>query len=144
MSRETGEALTTKWELRKAVEEDPDDRLSCFALADMFEEQGWGDLAFCYRWMGWFDRRPGKREGERLRKRLVWYKEDAFLLYPDGEEDRYRRLPHARLPKLIYLAMEPRNPEYLLFATWEQAVTDLSKGLARVRALLQQPPERKT
>jgi hypothetical protein len=135
--------LSDRWELKKAVEQDPNDRLSCYALADLLEEQGWGDLSFCYRWMGWFDRRPGKREGQRLKKRIVWYKEGATLYYPYGEDERYRSLPHAHLPPLVYLAMEPKNSEYLLYTSWAQAVTDLARGLARMRGLLTQPPERK-
>jgi hypothetical protein len=135
--------LSEKWELKKAIEQDPGDRLSCYAMADMLEERGWMDLAFCYRWMGWFDRRPGKREGARLRKPIVWYKEGASFVYPYDEDERYRRLPHAHLPGLIYLAMEPKNAEYTLYTKWEQAVADLAKALAHMRALLQQPPEKK-
>jgi hypothetical protein len=66
--------LTTKWVLVKTVQREPDNRLACYALADLLEEEGWPDLSFCYRWMDWYDRRPGKREGPRLRKRFVWYK----------------------------------------------------------------------
>jgi hypothetical protein len=135
--------LTTKWELKKAVEEDPTDRLSCFAMADLLEEQGWLDLAFCYRWMGWYDRRPGKRDGPRLRKRIVWYKEGASLFFPWGEDERYFSLPHARLPGLIYTAMEPKNSEYLLYNTWDSAVRALSNGLARMRAILQPKADKK-
>jgi hypothetical protein len=39
--------------------------------------------------------------------------------------------------------MEPKNSEYLLYTKWEPAVVDLARGLARLRALLTQPPERK-
>jgi hypothetical protein len=49
----------------------------------------------------------------------------------------------AHLPPLVYLAMETGNYEYTLYKTWEQAIADLTKGLARMRTLLQQPPERK-
>jgi hypothetical protein len=135
--------LTTRWDIRKAIEDDPHDRVSCYAMADTLEEQGWIDLAFCYRWMGWYDRRPGQRKGERLKKRIVWYKEGVTLYHPYGEDERYYSLPHAHLPPLVYLAMEPKNSEYLLYTRWEQAVTDLARGLARMRGLLAQPQERK-
>jgi hypothetical protein len=39
--------------------------------------------------------------------------------------------------------METANPQYQLYRTWHQAIADLAKGLARMRALLQPPPERK-
>jgi hypothetical protein len=127
----------------KAVKQDPTDSLSCYAMADLLEEQGWMDFAFCYRWMGWYNRRPGEREGPRLRKRFVWYKEGANLFFPYGEDERYLKLPYARLPSLLYSAMEPKNADYLLYNSWETAVADLCKGLSRMRALLQQPPEKK-
>ena len=49
----------------------------------------------------------------------------------------------ARLAPLVYQSLETANYQYQLYATWEQAVNDLAKGLARLRALLQQPAARK-
>jgi hypothetical protein len=73
----------------KAAPQGPaDNLLSCNALSDLLEEEGWLNLAFCYRWMGWHNRRPGQREGKRLRKRFVWYKQGAFDGWPSDEEDR--------------------------------------------------------
>jgi len=109
-------------------------------MADLLEEEGWPDLAFCYRWMGWYDRRPGKREGKRLRKRFVWYKEGASFGFLDSEQERYDTLKMAWLPPLIYRSLDNAKPEFQLFTTWEQAVNKLAEGLARMRALLQQPP----
>jgi hypothetical protein len=132
--------MSTKWALLKAIQREPDNPLHCFAMADLLEEQGWPDLAFAYRWMGWYDRRPGYREGKRLRKRYVWYREEAFGAWP-SEATRYELLPRARLDPLIFQAMETPNPPYQLYTTWEQAVKHLAEGLARLRALLQPPPE---
>src|SRR5262249_8777747 len=36
-----GEAVSTRWALLEAVQREPDNPLPCFALADLFEEQGW-------------------------------------------------------------------------------------------------------
>jgi hypothetical protein len=133
--------VTAKWALLKAIKQEPGNRLACYAMADLLEEEGWLELAFCYRWMGWYDRRPGRREGKRLRKRFVWYRDGAFRGWVGPEEERYRNLPGARLPPLIYNTLEPANSEYVLYQTWEQAIADLTKGLARIRALLEPPPE---
>ena len=62
--------MTPKWVLLKTIQKEPGNRLACYAMADLLEEEGWLDLAFCCRWMGWCDRRPGQREGS-LRKRFV-------------------------------------------------------------------------
>jgi hypothetical protein len=70
--------LSTKWALLKTIQHEPDSKVACYAMADLLEEQGWNDLAFTCRWMGWYERRPGYREGKYLRKRFVWYKEEAF------------------------------------------------------------------
>jgi hypothetical protein len=79
----------TKWALLKTIQQEPaDNSLSCYAMADLLEEGGWLDLAFTYRWMGWYNRRPGKREGQRLRKRFVWYKKGAFGGWPSEEAER--------------------------------------------------------
>jgi hypothetical protein len=133
------EAMTARWALLKTIQEEAGNRLACYAMADLLEEQGWPDLGFCYRWMGWYDRRPGKREGKRLRKRFAWYREGARFGYLDQEVLRYANLPEARLPELVYLALQVNKPEYVLYRTWEQAVSDLAKGLARMRTLLEQP-----
>ena len=133
--------MSTKWALLKTIQREPDNKLACFAMADLLEEGGSTDLAFCYRWMGWYDRRPGKREGKYLRKRFVWYKEEAFEAWPGEEADRYNALPMARLQPLVFLAMEAGNPQYRLYQTWQQATSDLAKALAKLRALLQPPPE---
>ena len=132
--------MTAKWVLFKTVQREPSNKLACYALADLLEEEGCPDLSFCYRWMGWYDRRPGKREGSRLRKRFVWYKEGAFEGFPTDEGERYDELPNARLDPLVYQALPKANPQFQLYATWEKAVNDLSEGLARLRALLQAPP----
>jgi hypothetical protein len=132
--------MLLKWTLLKAIQREPDNALHCFAMADLLEEEGWPDLAFAYRWMGWYGRRPGYREGKRLRKRYVWYREGAFEGWPSDEAERYNALPRARLDPLVFQAMELPNYQYRLYSTWEQAVKDLSKGLARMRALLQEPP----
>src|SRR5207244_3674590 len=79
------------------VQRDPDNPLACFALADLLEEEGAAELSFAYRWMGWKGRRPGYREGPRLRKRFVWYEEKAPADWPGEEAERYNALPMARL-----------------------------------------------
>jgi hypothetical protein len=132
--------MTAKWVLFKTVQREPDNKLACYAMADLLEEEGRSDLAFTYRWMGWYDRRPGKRDGSRLRKRYVWYKEGAFDDWPCDEGDRYTALTNAWLDPLVYQSLPNVNPQYQLYSTWEKAVNDLSEGLARLRALLQQPP----
>jgi hypothetical protein len=135
-----GEALSEKRALLKAVEREPGNPLPCYALADLLEEAGGGDLAFAYRWMGWYGRRPGFREGKGLRKRFAWYKEEAFEAWPGEEAERYHALPRARLQPLVYQALEA-NPQFQLYATFEQAVTNRAEGLARLRSLLQPPEE---
>jgi hypothetical protein len=136
--------MSTKWALLKAIPQEPaDNPLSCYAMADVLEEGGWLDLSFTYRWMGWHNRRPGQRQGKRLRKRFVWYREGAFDGWPSDEAERYERLPHAWLEPLIYQALQSPNSQYQLYTSFEQAVSDLSKGLARLRALLGPPAERK-
>ena len=135
--------MSTKWALLKTIQREPDNKLACFAMADMLEEGGWLDLAFCYRWMGWYDRRPGKREGKGLRKRFVWYKDQTFEEAFGDEAARSNALPMARLQPLVFQAMETANPQYQLYKTWHQAIADLAKGLGCMRALLQPPPERK-
>jgi hypothetical protein len=47
------------------------------------------------------------------------------------------------LPPLVFLALESANTDSQLYKTWHQAIADLAKGLGRMRALLQPPPERK-
>jgi hypothetical protein len=131
--------MSLKWTLLKSIQREPENALHCYAMADLLEEGGWPELSFCYRWMGWYGRRPGYREGKRLRKRYVWYKEDAFDSWPSDEGDRYRALPRARLAPLVFAAMEILNHPFQLCSTWEQAVRDLAKGLAKMRALLQEP-----
>ena len=49
----TGEPMTAKWVLFKTVQREPGNKLACYALADLLEEEGRADLAFTYRWMGW-------------------------------------------------------------------------------------------
>jgi TPR repeat protein len=103
--------MSTKWALLKAIPQEPaDNPLSCYAMADLLEEGGWLDLAFTYRWMGWYTHRPGKREGQRLRKRFVWYKVGAFGGWPSDEAERYSSLPHAWLDPLVYQALQTANP----------------------------------
>jgi hypothetical protein len=133
--------MSTKWALLKTIQQEPaSNPLSCYAMADLLEEGGWLDLAFTYRWMGWHSRRPGKREGQRLRKRFVWYKVGAFDGWPGDEAERYSSLPHARLDPLVYQALgTTANTQYQLYTTWEQAVNNLAEGLARLRALLAPP-----
>jgi len=133
--------MTAKWVLFKTVQREPGNKLACYAMADLLEEEGRPDLSFTYRWMAWFNRRPGKREGSRLRKRFVWYKEGAFDGWPGSEADRSAVLPMAWLDPLVYQALPKANPQYQLYSTWEKAVNDLAEGLARLRALLQQPAE---
>jgi hypothetical protein len=41
-------------------------RALTYALADVLEEGGWLDLSFTYRWMGWYERRPGKHRRPML------------------------------------------------------------------------------
>jgi hypothetical protein len=82
-------------------------------------------------------------EGQRLRKRFVWYKEGAFPGWPSDEADRSDSLPHAWLFPLVYQALQTANSQYQLYATWEQAVNNLAEALARLRALLQPPTGRK-
>jgi hypothetical protein len=135
--------MGTKWALLKTIQQEPDNRLACYAMADLLEEENWPELAFCYRWMGWYDRRPGKREGKGLRKRFVWYKEAASFAEYDPEAQRYLCMPHARLPALLFSALEATHPEHQLYANWQQAFKDLAKGLARVRAIVTPPPEPK-
>jgi hypothetical protein len=131
--------MSTKWALLKAIQREPDNALHCYAMADLLEEQDWPELSFCYRWMGWYGRRPGFREGKRLRKRYVWYQEEAFEAWPSDEATRYEMLPRARLDPLIFQAMETPNHPFQLYTTFEQAVRDLAKGLAKMRALLSEP-----
>ena len=132
--------MSAKWVLFKTVQREPGNKLACYAMADLLEEEGRADLSFAYRWMGWYDRRPGKREGSRLRKRFVWDKEGAFEGWPTDEGERYDALPNAHLHPLVYQALPDANPQYQLYTTWEKAVNDLSEGLARLRALLEKPP----
>jgi hypothetical protein len=133
--------MSTKWALLKTIQQEPaSNPLSCYAMADLLEEGGWLDLAFTYRWMDWYNRRPGKREGKRLRKRFVWYREGAFLGWPSDEGDRYEQLSHARLDPLVYHALPTANPQYQLYTSYEQAVNDLAKALTSLRALLGPPP----
>jgi hypothetical protein len=133
--------MSAKWAMMKEIQREPDNPLACFALADLLEEEGWTDLSFCYRWMGWYRRRPGHREGPRLRKRFVWYKEGAFEGWPTDESERYDALPMARLHPLVFQSMATGNAQYDLYATWQQAVKALAQGLARLRGLLQPPEE---
>ena len=65
-------------------------------------------------------RRPN--EVSRLRKRFVWYKLNAFEPWPSEEADRYAALPMAHLEPLIYQSLPKVNPQFQLYATWEQAV----------------------
>jgi hypothetical protein len=95
--------MSTKWVLLKSIQREPDNALHCFA----------------YRWMPWYGRRPGFREGKRLRKRYVWYREEAFGEWPSDEADRYKALPRARLDPLIFQAMEKPNHPFQLYTTWE-------------------------
>ena len=93
--------------------------------------------------MGWYDRRPGAREGKRLRKRFVWYRQGASFAFFDDEAQRYDSLPHARLPALLFTTLAGHAQQYLLYATWQQALLDLAKALLGVLALVSPPVERK-
>jgi hypothetical protein len=108
--------LSEKWALLKAVQREPDNPLPCYALADLLEEEGWTELSFAYRRMGWYGRRPGYREGKFLRKRFAWYREDAFEAWPGGEADGYNALPRARPQPLVSQAREA-NPQFRQLAT---------------------------
>jgi hypothetical protein len=136
-SREV-DPVSAKKALLEAIqaEKGADDPVSCFAMADLLEEEGYPDLAFTYRWMGWKGRRPGYREGDRLRKRFVWYVKGAFEAWPSEEADRYNVLPVAWLHPLVFQAIGRGNPQMRLYATWEQAVDGLVAGLVRLRELL--------
>jgi hypothetical protein len=114
--------MSTKWAVLKAIQREPENALHCFAMADLLEEQGWPELSFCYRWMGWYDRRPGYREGKRLRKRYVWYRGGAFEKWSSDEADRYDALPRAQLEPLVFQSLKLPNYQYQLYTTWEQAV----------------------
>ena len=48
--------MTAKWVLFKTVQREPGNKLACYALADLLEEEGHLDLSFAYRWMVWHDR----------------------------------------------------------------------------------------
>ncbi len=132
--------MSTKWILLKTIQREPENRLACFALADLLEEENWLDLSFCYRWMGWYDRRPGPREGKRLRKRFVWYREGADLEFTT-EKERFDSLRMAHLEPLVYALLKTKNLDYQLYSTWEKAVNDLARGLARIREMLVPPTE---
>jgi hypothetical protein len=41
--------MSTKWALLKAIQGEPDNALSCYAMDDLLEEPGWPELAFCCR-----------------------------------------------------------------------------------------------
>jgi hypothetical protein len=69
----------------------------------------------------------------------VWYKVGAFEGWPTDEGERYDDLPNAHLDPLVYQALPNVKPQFQLYNTWEQAVNDLSEGLARMRALLEKP-----
>jgi hypothetical protein len=131
--------MSSKAALLKEIrgEREPDNPLACFALADMLAEEGALDLSFAYRWMGWKGKRPGYREGKRLRMRFVWYEENAFGEWPSDEWDRYRALPMARLHPLVFQAMGPGNRLFWIYATWDDAIASLSVSLALLRGLLE-------
>jgi hypothetical protein len=135
--------MTTKWALLKTIQREPENRLACYAMADILEEENWPDRAFCYRWMGWHDRRPGRREGRGLRKRFVWYRAGASFDFFSDEAGRYESLPQARLPALLFGVLGANTADHQLYETWQQAVRALEKTLAQVRALVSQPVERK-
>jgi hypothetical protein len=131
--------MSSKAALLKEIrsEREPDNPLACFALADLLEEDGQADLSFTYRWMGQKRKRPGYREGSRLRKRYVWYVEGAFGGWASDEWDRYSALPAARLHPLLFRAMGPGgNDLFRLYSTWEQAVASLRMGLNLLWELL--------
>jgi hypothetical protein len=123
--------MTTKWALLETIQREPDNQVACYTMADLLEEEGWPQRALRYRWMGWYGRRPGTREGKGLRKRFVWYK-DGACLECIGEAEHYDRLPAARLNAIGFLSLEPVNPQYHLSSAWEEAVNDLAKGLPRM------------
>jgi hypothetical protein len=131
--------MSTKWTTLKSIQREPDNAIHCYAMADLLKEGGWAELSFAYRWMGWYGRRPGYREGKRLRKRFVWDRKGAFEGWPSDEAERYLALPRARLDPLVFQSMKLPGYQYQLYSTWEQAVKDLAKGLARMWALLQEP-----
>jgi hypothetical protein len=43
----------------------------------------------------------------------------------------------------MFQAMKPANHPFQLYTTFEQAVRDLAKGLAKMRALLSEPQVKK-
>ena len=119
----------------KTIQREPDNKLACFAMADLLEEQGRNDLAFCYRWMGWYDRRPGKREGKYSPQRSSGTKRRHSRFGRAKRRIDFNSLPMTghRLQPLIFLAMETGNPQYRLYSTWQQAASDLAKALANLR-----------
>lgn len=114
--------------------------LDCFALADMLEEGDRHEEATAYRWMGWWGRRPAARKWARIKKTVVWYREGLEGFEQMGAEGQsYYAQPWGHLPYLVYLAMGRRNPEYLLYQTWDEAILDLGKALCRMRDAISPP-----
>jgi hypothetical protein len=129
----------TKEALILTIQQEPDNPLACYAMADLLEEEKRPKLAFAYRWMGWYDRRPGRREGKRIRLPYAWYPEH-FGLQDPKEEAFFNSLPWAHLGVTVYSYAV--GGYYQLYGSWEEAVDHLASGLARLRGLLEPPDGR--
>jgi hypothetical protein len=126
----------------KAVINDPMDRVSAFALADRLEEEGESLtlLARAVRWMGWYDLRPGWRDGERIKKPWVWYMDRAYLAHDPTEGQRRDANPHAELPLLVFIALKGGHGRaYVIYRDWAAAVAALADCLEKMRQLLEEP-----
>lgn len=118
----------------------PTDKLTCYAIADLLEECGETPRAFAWRWMGWNDKRPLKRVGDRIRVPWAWYLEGEYWDLNHLEEARRAKGWFAHLPSEFFKLMGSDVGVCMrIYDTPHAAVHALYVPLYRLKKFIEKP-----
>ena len=119
---------------------DSKDKLSCFAVGDLYEELGNLDMAFAWRWMGIFKKRPGYRTNlQRSVNYWAWYREfHTTYQLNDQERARANKTPYAILNQNIFCRIQ-RIGSYATYRSKDKAIEALAGALRSIRELIEDP-----
>ena len=117
----------------------PKDKLSAYAVADLYEELGDMSMAFTWRWMGWHNKRPAYRRTIRTAKYpWAWYREHGLWLLDNLERQRAGDTPWAFLHYNVYSVVSARGV-MSKYTSSENAINALSNALKIFRSIVEKP-----
>lgn len=126
----------------RLIQEEPTDPLHCLAMADWLAEYGRDEESFAFRLMAKHGWRPGHRAKYRTEpgetaKRVPVKWSWCWWLEGRSKGDQADVPVSCELPEPILVAVMS-NPfaDHRYYPSWESAVADLVRGLAKLQQLL--------